>query len=249
MAKLNQIIAIEKGIKARNYSEITGIYKLAQKPDLFNGLSRTYQPLNDEAEDAERLPAQSQRVQASVEDMWRNVGRLMSEHFDVTARKDWTNTLARADVKIDDKVLLEKVPVTYLLFLEKQLTDIRTSIDAFPTLDTQSDWTRDSTSGLFKTPTTTTHRTKKVAKPIVLYPATEEHPAQCQMVSEDVIAGHWNQVNYSGAMPIKDKKELLIRINKLIHAVKMAREEANSIEEMPSPKIGDAVFNYLTKEE
>ena len=53
MAKLNQIIAIEKGIKSKSHSEISELYKLVQKPALFNGFSKSYQA-NDE-ENGEKL--------------------------------------------------------------------------------------------------------------------------------------------------------------------------------------------------
>ena len=43
MAKLNQIIAIEKGIKSRVYGDLTELNKAIQKPDLFNGFQKTYQ--------------------------------------------------------------------------------------------------------------------------------------------------------------------------------------------------------------
>ncbi len=39
MAKLNQIIAIEKGIKSKAYAHVTELHKACQKPDLFNGFS------------------------------------------------------------------------------------------------------------------------------------------------------------------------------------------------------------------
>ncbi len=48
MARLNQIIAIEKGIKSRAYAELTELHKAAQKPDLFHGFVKTYQK-RDEA--------------------------------------------------------------------------------------------------------------------------------------------------------------------------------------------------------
>ncbi|HEX5084517.1 MAG TPA: hypothetical protein VFY40_20945 [Blastocatellia bacterium] len=40
MSKLNQIVAIEKGVKSRVYGEITEMRKLSQKPDLFSGFSK-----------------------------------------------------------------------------------------------------------------------------------------------------------------------------------------------------------------
>ena len=39
----------------------------------------------------------------------------MTEIFDLTARKDWSNCIARGDIVVDSVPLLVDVPVTYLL--------------------------------------------------------------------------------------------------------------------------------------
>lgn len=242
MPKLNQIIAIEKGVKSRAYSEVGELHKINQKPELFNGLVRTYQKKDDAGED---LPAEKKKVQYDTTEILKRLSKLTSELFQVTARKDWTNTRAVSDVKVGDSVVLEKVPVTYLLFLEKQLTDLRTFFDNLPVLDEGEKWTKDNNSGLYKSDVVSTHRTKKVQKPIVLYDATDKHPAQTQLITEDVIAGHWNQEKHSGAFPAPEKTKLLENVDALLIAVKEARESANNIEETPSPDVGDAVFEFL----
>jgi hypothetical protein len=44
MAKLNQIIAIEKGTKSRTFQELTEAHQSLQKPALLSGISRIYWP-------------------------------------------------------------------------------------------------------------------------------------------------------------------------------------------------------------
>lgn len=242
MLKLNQIIAIEKGVKSRVYSVLTELNKAVQKPDLFNGFSKTYSKRDEDGED---LPAENKRVQFDTDDVLRNAERTMTELMEVTARKDWTNCVAIGDVKVGDIVIFTGAPVTFLLFLEKQLTDLRTFIGNIPVLDESDNWTKDVNSGLYKADATTTHRTKKVQKPIVLFPATVEHPAQTQLITEDVIAGFWTQVKQSGAMPKPNKASLLERVEKLLIATKEAREAANMETEVEVPKVGAAVFGYL----
>ncbi|MDQ3812829.1 MAG: hypothetical protein M3347_02630 [Armatimonadota bacterium] len=39
--KLNQVVAIEKGVKSRVYGEVTELHKTSQKPELFNGFIKT----------------------------------------------------------------------------------------------------------------------------------------------------------------------------------------------------------------
>ena len=243
MAKLNQIIAIEKGIKSATYGHLTTIDKANQKADLFSGLVRTYRPLDDA--DAEKLPGESKRVRLRATEVLNQISHLSTEWWDVTARKDWSNCKATADVVVDGEILINAVPVTFLLFLEKQVTDLRTMIDRMPVLDSADDWEYDANAGVHKTATASTHRTKKVQKPIVLYPATAEHPAQTQVITEDVISGYWDTTKHSGALPFDRKEELLRRVDTLLNAVKQAREEANAIDEAAAPKVGDAVFGYL----
>jgi len=246
MALLNQIIAIEKGTKSRVYSELTEVHKTNQKgKELFNGFSKTYRTIN---EDGETLPPESKRVQWRSDDVLHTTERLMSELFNVTARKDWTNQVATGTVEIDDKVILENVPVSYLLFLEKQLSDINAIIDTLPVLDPSEDWKYDGHSGLYKTAVVSTHRTKKEQRGIVLYDATENHPAQTQLITEDRLVGYWDTVKQSGAIPAPEKAELKDRVTKLQNAVKQAREFANSMEEVCSPDVGGPIFNYLFEE-
>ncbi len=245
MAKLNQIIAIEKGIKARIYGNITNINKGVQKAELFNGFAKDYHKRDDNDED---LPSEKKRVQFTVTDMLREVERDMTELMDITARKDWTNCHAHADIKVDDQVILAKVPVTYLLFLEKHLTDMRTLVGNLPVLDAGEEWTFDQNSGLSRTAAIQTHRTKKVQEPLVLIQPTPEHPGQAQLITKDIIAGFWHLVKYSGAMKTPAKQKLADKVEKLLQAVKQAREEANGRDETTTPAIGGPIFAYLLGE-
>lgn len=240
--KLNQIIAIEKGVKARATSAVNENYKLIQKGELFNGFDKKYQPKD---ENGDMLPSENKFVQHQGRVVLEQTRKAVTELYEVTARKDWTNMNAVADVKIDDQVILAGVPVTFLLFLEKNLTDMRTFISHLPVLDAAESWNLDQNSGLFRTAAVSTSRTKKIQTPLVLYPATDKHPAQTQIVTEDVIAGLWNTVKLSGALPRPDVVAYLDRVEKLLKAVKEAREEANMTPEVQSPDVGAAIFGYI----
>lgn len=242
MTKLNQIIAIEKGVKARAYSEIGELHKANQKPDLFNGFQKTYQKKD---EDGESLPPERKKVQSNTQDTLKRLAKISTDLLEVTARKDWTNCNATADVKIGEELILKKVPVTYLLFLEKQLTDLRTFVANLPVLDDAENWVKDTAAGIYKSMPVSTHRTKKVQRPIVLYDATAFGPAQTQLITEDIIAGHWTQEKQSGAIPATEKQILVERVDKLLLATKEAREAANDIEEVIPPDVGGALFDYI----
>ncbi|MBB4916807.1 hypothetical protein ACFY19_21875 [Streptosporangium saharense] len=241
MTKLNQILAVEKGVKSDVQRKVTDAYHTVQKTPLLSGISRSYQPIDDEGE---QLPPESTRVQVQAESVLKEVGASLTRLFDVTATKDWANCAAKADVRIDGDVLLADVPVTYLLFLEKQLTDLHTFIAKLPTLDPSETWALDGNTDTWRTEPVKTTRTKKVPRNHVLAEATDKHPAQVQVYNEDVVVGYWTKVTFSGALPQRRVNELLTRVQKLQDAVKYAREEANGTE-ITDQRIGEKVFAYL----
>lgn len=240
-AKLNQIIAIEKGVKSSSFQELTEAHHLLQKPSLLSGISRTYQPKDEEGE---QFPPEFTRVQASAENVIKDTAKILTKLFDVTAAKDWANCQARADVVVDGRTLAADVPATYLLFLEKQLVDMHTFIKKLPTLDPSETWNYDPSADCYVTEAVQTAKTKKVPRNHVKAEATDKHPAQVETYMEDVIVGYWKTVKFSGALPASRVKDLLDRVDKLQQAVKFAREEANSIE-APDRRVGEALFSYL----
>ncbi len=241
MPKLNQIIAVEKGVKSRVYSFLSSTYKAFQKPGLFNGLARQYQKKDEDGED---YPAENVRVQQNASALLQEIGEQMTELFDVTAQKDWANCDAKSDVEVDGQVILKNVPATYLLFLEKQLNDLKDELNKLPELDPGHDWTLDPSSSLYKAAPTFTTKTKKVPKVIVKYDATEHHPAQTEIVQIDEVVGTWQTVQHSGAIPASSKKKMQKRLVALIKAIKFARENANEAD-AEKRDVGKAIFNYL----
>ncbi|MQY12440.1 hypothetical protein SRB5_25740 [Streptomyces sp. RB5] len=241
MAKLNQIIAVEKGVKSKSHQDLTAAHHKLQKPALLSGISRTYQPKDEEGE---QLPPESTRVQVRTDEVLRETAKVLTRLFDVTATKDWANCEARADVTVDGQTLVADVPVSYLLFLEKQLTDLNTFVRKLPVLDAAETWHEDVSTDSWATDPVRTVRTKKVPRNHVKAEATEKHPAQVEVYYEDIPVGYWTTVKFSGAFPARRVHELLDRVEKLQQAVKFAREEANGAE-VTDQRVGDAVFGYL----
>jgi hypothetical protein len=241
MAKLNQIIAVEKGVKSRSFSELTEAHQALQKPALLSGISRTYRPKDEEGE---QFPPESTKVQVKADEVLRKTAEILTKLFDVTASKDFANCRARADVAIDGRVLLKQVPITYLLFLEKQLVDLHTFIKKLPVLDPSETWSFDASADCFATDALQTVKTKKIPRNHVKAEATEKHPAQVEVYYEDVVVGYWRTLKFSGALPQKRVNELLERVERLQQAVKFAREEANAIE-AEEQRVGEKLFAYL----
>jgi hypothetical protein len=238
---LAQLVAVEKGVKARANDDFTKLYHLAQKPDLWSGISRTYQPKDEEGE---RYPPESTRVQVRVGDVLDGAATALVRLFDVTATKDEANSRAKANVVVDDLVLLSDVPVPTLLFLEKQLVDLRTFVTKLPLLSEAEEWSTSDAHDAYCTPAVQTIKTKKVPRNHVKAEATDKHPAQVELYYEDVAVGYWTTVKLSGACPSVRVKAILERIDKLTVAVKHAREYANRTV-VTDQKVGEAIFGYL----
>lgn len=244
MAKLNQIVAVVQGKKSRVEKEKGEIYKKLQKSPLFDGISRTYKPLDEEGE---TLPPETKNIQLSVSQSLDEFSAVVVDLIDATATLDSSNCEAFADVKVDKQVILSRVPVTHLLFLEKQLTDVQTFVSHCPVLDPAETWKWDETSACYRSEPSGTNRTKKVMRNHVKAEATEKHPAQVETYTEDIKVGDWATVKFSGAIPQQTKNLWVARIRQLVEAVKFAREEANSIE-AKTVKYGQSLFDFITAE-
>ncbi|MEO1272025.1 MAG: hypothetical protein AAFX99_28340 [Myxococcota bacterium] len=239
--KLNKVVAIEKSVKSSSYKRFTKIHQDLQKSALLSGIARTYKPRDD---DGDMLPPEQTRVQLRAQDAIKEATEQLTRLFDVVATKDWGNLEARADIEVNGVVLLEAVPVTYLLFLEKQLSDLKTFIEKLPVLDASEVWRWDENQACYATEPMETHRTKKVPRVLVKYEATEEHPAQTEVWHEDVVVGFWRTIKYSGALPAQRVGRLMERVETLQKAVKYAREEANT-HATDEQKLGARVLNWI----
>ncbi len=242
MNKLNQCLSIEKGIRTSSRNTLTELHKASQKADLMNGHVRSYSPAFEEGED---YPDERRNVQFKFRDVFSQVESCMGELFNVTAIKDIANCEAKADVMLEGRAIIPQAPVTYLLFLEKQLTDLHTFVSKVVELNGNDVWHYDENEGCMVSSPVRMQKKQKDKVPVTLAPPTKEHPAQVELVDREVVVGHWDTTKYSGAIPRQRKKEILDRITKLANAVKCAREQANCYEIKEQPNIGKVVFEYL----
>lgn len=237
----NQVIAIVQGRKTKIQKLLTTVHHGWHK-DRISGIARTYTPIN---EDGEVFPPESRVVQLRVRDAAKMVEAELTDYFNLVATQDYGNTSAKGDITVDDEVILADVPVTSLLFLDKQLTDLRTFALAIPTLPTDRTWREDVAKNCWVTEPEKTVKTQKKVEVIVKYDATPEHPAQTDLVNIDRTVGHWSTVHLSGALPEKDRDEIVARIEKLQDAIKLAREQANSTEVDRQEDFGKKILGYV----
>ncbi len=239
---LSQAIAIEKDLKERAASSRSTAEAKFGKSNLYTGLSRTYTPNNDE--DTERLPSESTGVQIKVSAIISDVQTQMVKLFDIVATKDYANCSATADVIVDGHALLKDVPATSILFLEKQVTELLAFVKKIPTLDAAEEWHLDKNRDVYATESVETIRTKKSHRPFVLAEATDRHPAQVQILQEDIPVGRWKTIKFSGALPAKQVNDMVARLEKLQQAIKFAREEANRHEAIQR-HFGETLLSYV----
>jgi hypothetical protein len=229
---LSQVITVNKSVHSRAYEQISELHKKAQKPDLFAGIVKTYEASNDAEE---QLPPESKPVQLRWEEILNSYKKLWTEWWDLEASKDEANTRAKADITVDGVVLASDVPVSHLLFLEKQLADVRKAIDVLPELPSDKEWTFDPSSNIHKTEVRRKARVQNKKRPVVLHgPVFKDGhpplPAQTQLVDDQVITGYYSEMHLSGAVTQAKKQGMLERVNRLIDAVKDARQRANQTE-------------------
>lgn len=241
MPKLCQILAIKKQHVTTANDKLTAIYHQLQKDALINGISRTYKPLTEEGE---KFPAESQQVQLRVNQALQDIVAAASPVYDIVGVLDNANCGAKADVVVEGKPILTGVPAYTLLFLEKQIVDLRTMFAKLPELPQTESWTYDSNYDCYVTKPVETSKSKKLVKPLVKYDATKEHPAQVDLVTEDVLTGNWTTTKFSGALPREYKQKLLNRLDVLLVAVKFARETANQTE-APQVSVAKPIFDFV----
>lgn len=242
MTKLNQIIAVEKGIRNRADKVISTLYNKIQKPDLFSGMSKDYRSKDDEGD---QYPSESVKVQQRANDSLVNFSTEFAKIADVVLTKEIGNQQARATLDIDG-IPEANLPVTYLLFLEKWLNDIHTFISKLPELEPDQDWTYNVQQDLYRNATQTTKKTKKIPRVLVKFAPTTQHAGQSDVWYEDVLEGYWDTTKLSGKMAPATKRLMLDQVEKLIDAVKKAREEANSLE-VTQQSIGHDLLAFITE--
>lgn len=239
--KQHQIIALVQGKKSRATKMLTTVHHGWGK-ERTAGQVRTYRPVDD---DGEQFAPQSQIVQVRVNDELGKVKAQLIDFYNIVAMQEGGNTEATGSIKVGGTVLAPDVPVTVLLFLDKQLTELRTLALKLPTLATDKVWVVDANKNCHATEPEKTVKTQKVTEALVLYPATTEHPAQTQLVQKDRTIGHWDTIHLSGALPETERNAIVERIEELQDAVKVAREEANSQEVKGQATIGEAILGYV----
>lgn len=248
MPKLHEVLAVESGLQtaAKKINEET-IRTFGKKDEHFVETTREVKHFAEE--DQKLDTAETKAMVTTVFDkLLYNAGPNIRA-YDAYLQKEATNQKATADVVVGDKTLLTDVPATVLLGLETKLTELRAVYEAIPTLQPGPTWLSDADAraagGVYKAADLdVTFRTRKTVRPIIMAPATEHHPAQVNAVQEDVPIARITTSHKSGMLTSAQKSDLLERIDRLLRAVKRARQRANSTE-VEKRQMGKVLFDFL----
>lgn len=255
MSKLHELLAVEGDLEG-SYKKITDetITTFTKKPNHFIGAEKTCRML-DESRKAETPPPQRQELVTTVADKLEHTQEYIVRYLDAVLQKESTNQLAKADIIIDGKTIAKDIPATFLLGLETKLKNIRKVYDSIPTLPPSIEWKKDEGLGenvyrrvnperAFKTEKTFVHKVLVPAQ----FPKEGEGgtslPAQIEKWEENQNIGEYTTDQWSGMVSPYQKKILLNRLDKVIRAVKKARQRANTTE-VKKVTIGKILFNYI----
>jgi hypothetical protein len=249
MTKMHELLAVQTNLNGQATKTRTGLMDTFRtKRHLFEKKVKAFQPLG---EGADLTIEEQSDIQTTVpkEIEWLK-GHLVKQ-IDVGLRVDVGNRIAEADVvDEEDTKILAKMPATTLLWLEKRVQEVKELIEAIHTLDPAKGFTedRDAGVGYWKAREVKKERTKKKKVVIVKYDAVDKHPAQTELVDEDVVVGTIREQEWSALITPAMKAELLNRAEMLIRAVAKARSKANEQEvDIKDAKIGDVLLDYVFK--
>lgn len=251
-AKLHELLAVEqerKGLADRQRTATVEHFR--SNPGHFMGIRRTFRPFAvDEAQGdtgEERLEAETRLVKTVSEEL-SGLLQVWAKAMDLGFVIDEANTQARADVRINGEVLLEQVPATYLLQLEKRLREVRAVFAAVPTFDPVRLWTPDPGADkehVLRAEPVVTVRKQRTRQYNVMVEATKEHPAQVDVVETDQPVGEIRAYEWTGMVSPRQKTALVEQVDTLIAAVKQARSRANGVEVDPSQRVAGKLVEFL----
>lgn len=247
-AVLHELIAVEgdlEGTAKKILEEGTGTFK---KHEAFTAFRKDVKMLADTPEARLEEISEAREMTTTVTEKLDYISGHLSRYYDALLQKEATNQNAKADLVIDGAAIAKDLPATFLLGMENRLKSIRATYESIPTLEPGRTWLADesyATKGAFVSKDDEIRtRTKKVTKPVVLYEATDKHPANVKEVTEDVVVGRIVTRHWSGAISPAAKSELLSRIDKLIRGCKKARQRANATE-VVKLRIGKTLLDYI----
>lgn len=242
---LHELLAVEgdlEGAHKKILDETKNTF--TKKAEHFIGQHRRLEMF---VEDGISYPETSKAIDTTVQQKLDHLEKTERRYFDALLEKESTNQVATADLVVDGVTVGTALPATFLLGMETRLKHLRSAYEVIPTLQPGISWVKDENIGdnIYKTEKPDEKlKTETVVEPVVLYEATKEHPAQVKESSKTNTVGKYITTTWSGMISPAEKSALLGRLDKLIRAVKQARQRANTTE-VVKRSVGKELFNYI----
>jgi hypothetical protein len=251
VTKLHEVLAAEKvPTAAWNAVAEETLKKFAAADSYFHGHSKSLAMTNREEAASVILQNQARSekpVPTTVTETLEYALDLFGKSEDMQLAKNTTNIDARGTIMWKGKVLIDNVPVDQLMGMETRLQKVRQIILAAPTLDASKHWERAEDIAPYiwqlKFPEESP-KTQKVLRVITMAPATKEHQATTQGVTEDVPVGQFTTMHRSGECTAAEKAEAIQNIDLLIVEIKQARVRTNETE-VKKVKISDKLLPII----
>lgn len=242
MGKLHEVLAVETDLRStadKLLKEAQNTFK--SKSGHFDASDVRFKPDSETApEEAPEIKPMIDKVRDKIKYTTASYGKYLDAFF----QKETANQTAKSDLKLENgDALLKDVPACVLLGLESRLREVRELYEAAPTLAPGPSWEKDAQSGNWKAVSERV-RTAKIQEPLILHPATKEHPAQVQLTTSDKRTGVVKTTQQSSVLTSAEKSALIGRVDELIQATKKARMRANDTE-VKHDKIGEKIFGYI----
>lgn len=248
-AKLHELIAVEgdlEGTAKKIIEEAATTF--SKRADHFTAARREIKMIADTPEAKAEEVAETRELVTTVAEKLDYTRTAVLRYWDAVLQKESTNQIAKADLVVDGATIAADLPATFLLGMETKLKALRSMYEAIPTLEPGAAWVPDAGHAhknvFMRRDDEVRSRTKKVTEAVVLYPATDKHPAQVKEVVNDVTVGQIITRVWSGMVSPADKSDLLARIDTLLRACKRARQRANATE-VVKRQIGKSLLDYI----
>lgn len=246
VAQFHELIAVEADLKeSATQMMADALNTFSKKPDHFKGHVKSTVYF-DSARENENTTDEKALV-TTVDDKLNYALSFLGKYYDALLQKEATNQVASADLVVDGVTIAENVPSTFLLGMENRLKNLRDVLIAIPTLEPNMTWDLDQSAdraGIYKSPPVVQMKSELTHSYKVLYEATEHHPANIKELTEQKPVARMETVHTSGMWTPHRKANAIARLDKMLRAVKRARQQANTAE-IQRRTISDQMFAYV----
>ena len=217
MGQIHELIAVENDLKGKKKELISNVLEAERQTSLFEGSRKTVQFFDEERSSEEKT--ELNKVQCKIKDLITLLSLNLTNWYDFKLQKEKSNQEAQASIVIDEKILAENLPVTFLLGMEDELRELKSILVKIPTLSKSIDWKKlDDDTYQSETPIKRP-KTEKKWMHKVMYDATDKFPAQIKEWSEDRPCGKTIEDKWSGMIPESEKQEYINKCEKLLKGI------------------------------